>query len=94
MKRLLPLLLVTPLSGCFFVFIPPGLIDKVAGNPAYCVRSSAKVGETFEMAGNRYEITRVAGESPYICRNQPEGMKMGVDAKIIGAVNYPSPPKY
>ncbi len=84
MRMLLVLGLCTQLSGCFFVFIPGSLIDKVAGNPVYCVRTGSKVGDQFTMPdGRRMEITRDAGESPYVCRNAPEGQRLGVDAKPV-----------
>jgi hypothetical protein len=81
--RWLCLLLATQLSGCFAFFIPGSVIDKVVGNPAYCVASGSVVGGRFTMNGREWEITRVAGESPYVCRNMPAGMQLGVDAKPV-----------
>lgn len=75
---------VTPLlSGCFFVFIPGALIDKVAGAPAYCVAPGAKVGDTFTKDGDTYRITKVVGDSPYYCRNNPEWRRFGVDGEAV-----------
>lgn len=83
--RLLPLALASPLalSGCFFVFIPGSVIDAAVGAPKYCVASSATVGYRFNLNGNMYEVTQLKGESPYYCRDQPEGRRMGADAKIV-----------
>lgn len=82
MKSIILSLLLTPmLSGCFFVFIPGALIDKVAGRPAYCVASGAKIGDRFTINSTVYEVIDVKGESPHYCRDQPEGRRFGVDAK-------------
>lgn len=83
MRALLIALACAPLSGCFFFFIPGTLIDKIAGNPAYCVAPGAKVGDKFQMNGIVYEVTAIAGDSQYVCRNQPEGRRFGVDAKPV-----------
>lgn len=92
MRSLVASLAAAPLlSGCFFVFIPGALIDQVAGNPAYCVGARAKVGDKFRVGENIYEITRLAGESPYVCRNQPEHQRMGADARIVVAGAAPPP---
>ena len=76
------------LGGCFFVFIPGSVIDKVAGAPQYCVATAqGQVGSIISVSGDYYKVTRVAGESPHYCRNSPEGKRMGVDAVPIPKVD-------
>jgi len=71
------------LGGCFFVFIPGSVIDKVAGAPRFCVSPGAKVGDTMTFNGAQYRITKLVGDSPYYCRNSPESQRFGVDAEPI-----------
>ena len=82
-RGLIALTLGSQLSGCFFVFIPGSVIDAAVGAPKYCVGSAAKVGEKFAFNGATYEITELKGESPYYCREQPEGRRMGANAKVV-----------
>jgi hypothetical protein len=79
----------TQLSGCFFVFIPGSLIDKVAGAPQYCVGSNVRVGDTFRKDGDLYRVTQVVGDSQYYCRQQPEWRRMGVNAVAIAPDSNP-----
>jgi hypothetical protein len=71
---------VAPLSGCFF------LVRHVAEKtmaPAHCVSDDAKVGDTFIEGGTKYEVTKLLGASPYLCRRSPEAMRMGADARAV-----------
>ena len=45
---------------------------RSSGAPKYCV-----------FQGNKYEVTELKGEISYYCRNQPEGQRMGADAKTV-----------
>lgn len=86
MRAFLASLAVAPaLSGCFAVFIPGSAIDAVAGKPSFCVADSAKVGDRVrhQTSGQVYEITKLAGASPYYCREQPEGRRMGAEMKPV-----------
>lgn len=84
MKALILAVLLSPaLSGCFAVLIPGSVIDAAAGAPKYCVARGRQVGDRFTLNGAVYEITALKGESPYYCRNSPEGRHMGADAKVV-----------
>lgn len=78
MKRLV-LVACLPLSGCFFVFIPPGLINKMAGAPTHCAAVRLKQGDTFLTTnGQRWQVTR-PNETAGFC---PAG-QYGVDAEEV-----------
>jgi len=84
LKALLPLALTPALSGCFAVFIPGSVIDAALGAPKYCVRPGAKLGDTFTSpTGETRRITRLTGDSPYFCRNNPEWRRFGVDGEVV-----------
>jgi len=70
------------LSGCFFV-VRHGVETAIA--PAHCVRNDAKVGDTFAEKGGVYEVTRLTGDAPYLCRRAPESMRMGAEARVVPA---------
>jgi hypothetical protein len=72
------------LSGCFFVFIPGALIDKVAGRPSYCVSKVSQVGDIFTKDGQQYRITKIVGDSPHYCRDYPQ-WQLGVEAEPFTA---------
>lgn len=92
MRSLLLAAAVTPfLSGCFFVFIPGALIDKVAGAPKYCVQPSTKVGDNFTKDGDTYRVTEIVGDSQYYCRNNPEWRRLGVNAEVLRPDGTPAP---
>lgn len=90
MRALLLAAAVAPmLSGCFFVFIPGSLIDAAVGAPKYCVPSHLVVGNTFTFNGSVYRVTKLKGDSPYYCRDNPTG-KLGVDADLVGPIVPPA----
>jgi hypothetical protein len=71
---------VAPLTGCFFVVRHAA---EKAMAPAHCVGDDAKVGDTFLEEGTKYEVTKLTGPSPYLCRRSPEAMRMGADARPV-----------
>lgn len=68
-KAILAALAVTQLSGCFFVFIPGSLIQKVSDGITgaegdHCVNSSAKVGDKLTAPDGRIgEVKTLSGTS-------------------------------
>ena len=72
--------LVLPLSGCFFV-VRHAVETTMA--PAHCVSKDAKVGDRFTEKERTYEVTRLTGDAPYLCRRSPETMRMGADARAV-----------
>lgn len=84
--RLVALAAATQLAGCWAVFIPGSLIDKAVGAPAYCARPTVRVGDMLTTPdGVTRRVTRVVGDSPFYCRNQPEGRRTGIDAERVAS---------
>ena len=80
LRTLTVVAVVAPLSGCFF------LVRHVAEKtmaPAHCVSDDAKVGDTFIEGGTKYEVTKLTGQSPYLCRRSPEAKRVGAEARAV-----------
>lgn len=74
MKLALVMLLILPLSGCWFVFIPGSAIQAVAdglsGNEGqHCVGEHAKVGDRVSRNGYSGTVKKIEGYSGR-CGNQ------------------------
>ena len=80
LRLLLLSALVAPLSGCFFVVRH---VAEKSMAPPHCVSDDAKVGDTFIEGSTTYEVTKLLGASPYLCRRSPEAMRMGADARAV-----------
>lgn len=83
-------LLVAPLSGCFFIFIPGSVIDKVVGAPKWCVSTIVKVGDRITLNGAPATITKIHGPSDYYCRNSPPDRQIGADAEWVAQAPMPA----
>ena len=80
LRTLVIVAIAAPLSGCFFGI--RHVVEKAMA-PAHCVSDDAKVGDTFIEDGTKYEVTKLLGASPYLCRRSPETMRMGADARTV-----------
>lgn len=68
MRTLITLILCLHLSGCWFVWIPGGLVQKVADGVTgaegeHCVSRAARVGDKLTIPGGMGEIKSLSGES-------------------------------
>lgn len=65
MRALVAVILCSQLSGCFFVFIPGALIDKMSGSEGeHCVGAASKVGDRISIPGSGVgTIESVSGSS-------------------------------
>jgi hypothetical protein len=84
------------LQGCFFFFIPGGLIskasDKITGaKGAHCVHKNAKVGDIITLPGNgRGRVVSLSGESMG-CRNENHPIRAELDLEPVGTQREPVP---
>ena len=69
------ILCVMPLTGCFFVFIPGSLIQKVSDGMTgaegeHCVSRAAKVGDRINLPGGKYATVQSLSGTSVRCTNQ------------------------
>lgn len=65
MKRLLFALACTQIAGCWFIFVPGSVIDRLTGNTGnMCVTDAATVGNVVRKTdGTTVKVVAIAGAS-------------------------------